>query len=101
MYTEPIYHITGSAQWELAKEKGYYEADSIAKEGFIHCSTAQQVAGVLERYYADTSGLIKLTINPKKLIHPLKFELASSVNEYFPHIYGTLNLSAVENIEFI
>ena len=101
MYTEPIYHITTAAEWEAAKLQGYYKAASLAIEGFIHCSTAQQVAGVLERYYTDTSGLIKLTINPKKLIHPLKFELASSVNEYFPHIYGSLNLDAVEEIEYI
>ncbi|MCA6440635.1 MAG: DUF952 domain-containing protein [Sediminibacterium sp.] len=101
MHTEPIYHITSSAQWELAKVKGYYEADSIAKEGFIHCSTAKQVAGVLERYYLGRTDLVKLTINPEKLAYPLKFDFADSVNEYFPHIYGTLNLSAVEKIEFI
>jgi uncharacterized protein (DUF952 family) len=44
-----IYHITSTTLWELAKAQGYYEAPSLADEGFIHCSQRHQVAGVLER----------------------------------------------------
>jgi len=93
--SEFIYHITTHDQWERAKELGAYEADSLATEGFIHCRTADHVAGVLERYYKGQTGLVKLTIERNKLERPLIFELAGSINEVFPHIHGPLNLDAV------
>lgn len=90
-----IYHITTGKEWDEANIKGYYEAASLSAEGFIHCSTETQVKGVLERYFSGRSQLLKLVIDTDKLAAPLKFELAPSVNEMFPHIYGTLNLDAV------
>ncbi|WP_423055808.1 DUF952 domain-containing protein, partial [Bacillus atrophaeus] len=47
-----IYHVTTAAEWKAALEKGVYESASLPKEGFIHCSQEEQVAGVLERYFA-------------------------------------------------
>jgi uncharacterized protein (DUF952 family) len=96
-----IYHITTQANWNVAMMQGYYSADSIALEGFIHCSKKEQVEGVLKRYYKGVKDLILLTIDPSKVTALLKYELAPSVNEEFPHIYGTLNLDAVVNIENI
>lgn len=90
-----IYHITTLEQWQKAMELGSYEADSLATEGFIHCSTEDQVAGVLDRYYKGQTGLVKLTIERSKVERPLIFELAGSINEVFPHIHGPLNLDAV------
>ena len=98
---EMIYHITTAGHWQAAVKKGYYEAASLHSEGFIHCSQAQQVAGVLDRYYKNATGLVKLSIDPSKLQHELKYELAPSVNEAFPHVYGVINLDAVVNIENI
>lgn len=93
--SEFIYHITTAAQWEKATNEGVYTADSLATEGFIHCSTEDQVAGVLERYYQGQKGLVRLTIQRNKVERPLIFELAGSINEVFPHIHGPLNLDAV------
>ena len=94
-----IFHVTTSGEWEQARSQGYYEAASLATEGFIHCSTAEQVKGVIERYFAGVPDLIKLSIDSSKLQAPLKFELAPSINQEFPHIYGRLNLDAVTNAE--
>ena len=41
-----IFHITTESQWQNALEQGFYLADSLEKEGFIHASTAQQHRGV-------------------------------------------------------
>lgn len=95
MNGEYIYHITTLSKWEIALSQGYYEADTLVKEGFMHCSTEDQVAGVLERYYNGQAGLVKLTIQKDQVERPLIFELAGSINEVFPHIHGTLNLNAV------
>lgn len=94
-----IYHITTKQAWEAAQAKGYYEAPSLQAEGFIHCSKAEQVRGVLERYYSGQKELLKLTIDPEKLASPLKFEMAPSVNEDFPHVYGTINVEAVVEVD--
>lgn len=94
-----IYHVSTAQQWQIAQQQGFYEVESLTIEGFIHCSKMEQVAGVLERYYKDQTGLLLLHIDESKLTASLKYELAPSVNEEFPHIYGRLNLDAVVKIE--
>jgi uncharacterized protein (DUF952 family) len=94
-----IYHITTKQDWNIAKEKGFYVAPSLETEGFIHCSEEQQVKGVLERYYKGKSDLLKLVIDSGKVGSELKYELAPSINENFPHIYGPINLSSVVSVE--
>ena len=94
-----IYHVVSSSNWQQATEQGFYEADSLALEGFIHTSRAEQVQGVLARYYAGQTNLLLLHIDETKLTSPLQYELAPSVNEEFPHIYGPLNLDAVVKTE--
>lgn len=94
-----IYHVTTKENWEKAVAAGFYEAPSLHTEGFIHNSTAAQVQGVLERYYAGQSKLVLLHIAETKLIAELKYELAPSVNEMFPHIFGVINLDAIIKTE--
>jgi uncharacterized protein (DUF952 family) len=96
-----IYHIIRQADWQTALEKGYYRAESVDIEGFMHCSTNNQVQGVLERYYANQPNLYKLTIQTDLVLAEIKYELAPSVYELFPHIYGNLNLNAVIAVEEI
>ncbi|MFY7965061.1 MAG: DUF952 domain-containing protein [Chitinophagaceae bacterium] len=95
---ENIYHITTINEWEVAKRDGFYVAASLPIEGFIHCSKAEQVEGVLERYYKGVTGLVKLVIDVSKLNHKLIYELAPSINQEFPHIYGSINIDAVVNV---
>lgn len=90
-----IYHITSRHSWNLALEAGYYEHASLATEGFIHCAEEQQVQGVLERYFSGQQDLLRLTIDTSLLHARLQYDLAPSVQETFPHIYGPLNTDAV------
>ena len=96
-----IYHVTTKANWEEAVENGAYITPSLATEGFIHNSTESQVAGVLQRYYAGQKDLVLLHIAEEKLTAELKYELAPSVNEMFPHIFGAINFDAVVDVEKI
>jgi uncharacterized protein (DUF952 family) len=90
-----IYHITTKAEWAEANKIGFYEAPSLALEGFIHCSDEHQVAGVLNRYFKGKGPLVKLTIDTNKLNTRFQYDYSPSINEAFPHIYGRLNLDAV------
>lgn len=94
-----IYHVVDTTLWLKALELGYYEAASVQTEGFMHASQQQQVKGVLDRYYAGKTDLLLLHIDESRLTAPLKYELAPSVNEEFPHLYGRLNLDAVIKTE--
>lgn len=96
-----IYHVTTKQAWNEALKKGAYTTDSLVVEGFIHNSTFSQVPGVLDRYYRNQAGLILLHIEESLLTSALKYELAPSVNEMFPHIFGPININAVVNVEEI
>lgn len=90
-----IYHIAFASDWNVAKQKGYYEHPSLKDEGFIHCSQEQQVAGVLERYFSGKTDLIKLVIDTDKLTSKFVFDWSPSTADTFPHIYGPINMDAV------
>jgi uncharacterized protein (DUF952 family) len=98
MESEYIYHVTTQDEWEQSKKTGAYQPAQFAQEGFIHCSTEQQVEGVLDRFYKGQTGLVKLKIEKAKLQRPLLFELATDLDELFPHIYGALNLDSVVEV---
>jgi len=94
-----IYHITTAEAWQAAQESGQYEAPSLKDEGFIHCSEAYQVSGVLERYFTGKTNLVKLFIDTDKLENQYVQEWSPSVKDTFPHVYGTINTSAVIMVE--
>ncbi len=89
-----IYHIVLPEVWEKFKDEKFYEADSLASEGFIHCSFADQLEAVLQRYYKGAEQVLILTIDTEKLTSKL-VEEPSTNNEIYPHIYGQINLDSV------
>jgi uncharacterized protein (DUF952 family) len=90
-----IYHITAASAWQTAQEKGQYEHPSLHSEGFIHCSYRDQLAETARVHYREQSNLVLLCLNPALLKSELKVETSRS-GAQFPHLYGSLNLDAVE-----
>jgi uncharacterized protein (DUF952 family) len=93
-----IYHVTTGGDWEAARQKGFYEHPSLSAEGFIHCSQENQVAGVLDRYFAGQTNLVKLVIDTDRLTSHFVFDWSPSTQDTFPHIYGPINLDAVTDV---
>ena len=91
--SSPILHITTETAWQAAQSTGEYRADSLESEGFIHCSTLEQVIATANRYYAGRRDLVLLWIDPHALAADLRWEEAHG--ERYPHLYGALNLDAV------
>lgn len=100
-----IYHLCSPAAWRQAQDKGEYRAPSLASEGFIHCSRAEQLAGVIRAFYGDADSLLLLCIDETGLDAELRWEAPAHAKsphepalsgESFPHLYGALNLDAVE-----
>lgn len=94
-----IYHIAFQTDWADALTTGEYHVSTrgrtVEQEGFIHASTATQVAGVANAFYADAEDLLLLVIDPERLTAPLKYDPVPGAAEPFPHIYGPLNVDAV------
>ncbi|MCA2700185.1 MAG: DUF952 domain-containing protein [Microcystis sp. M179S2] len=100
-----IYHITTERGWQIAREMGEYRAYSLKNEGFIHCSTLEQIPKVVAAFYQNQPDLLVLAISPEQLQSPVKWEQPQHPNqenatlelekETFPHIYGAINLESV------
>jgi uncharacterized protein (DUF952 family) len=94
-----IYHIADADSWARAREDGEYRLStrdaSLAEVGFIHASSAHQVAQVANAFYADATGLVLLVIDTGRVGPPVRYEEAAGTGESFPHIYGPLNADAV------
>lgn len=88
-----ILHICDPQAWEEAQKTGVYRADSLEGEGFIHCSTWEQISGVMNRFYADETELLVLRIDPAKVTAEIRWETADG--DEYPHLYGPLNVAAV------
>ena len=93
-----IFHVTTNTNWKEAKANGFYIHPSLKDEGFIHCSQEHQVAGVLERYFAGRTDLVKLVIDTDKLTSKFVFDWSPSSADTFPHVYGVINLDAVVDV---
>ena len=90
-----IFHLTPAATWADARRAGVYAADSLATEGFIHCSTAEQVVWVANNRFRDRHDFVLLHIDSGRLSAPVKYENLEGGAQMFPHVYGPLNLDAV------
>ena len=90
-----IFHITSAAAAKQAEQSGEYAPEAFAREGFIHCSYAHQVDGVLKRIFQGQTGLVLLEIDPSRLSCRVVDENLEGGTELFPHVYGRLPMSAV------
>jgi uncharacterized protein (DUF952 family) len=94
-----IYHIAYQADWAAAQRDGEYLTSSRgrtqAEEGFIHASTADQLAGVANAFYAGDDDLLVLVIDEERLRPEVVYEEVPGMTAPFPHIYGPLNVDAV------
>ncbi|HEY9752664.1 MAG TPA: DUF952 domain-containing protein [Coleofasciculaceae cyanobacterium] len=88
-----LYHITSQPQWQQAQKLGDYRPPSLQSEGFIHCSTRQQVLSTANRFFQHQTGLVLLGIDPNLVEATIRDDAAD--DDFFPHIYGPLNIGAV------
>jgi glutathione S-transferase len=72
---------------------------TLEQEGFIHCSTREQMVDTANRFYGDLDQLVVLTIDPHLVAAPIVYEPpAPGVDGLFPHIYGPLPVAAVNAV---
>lgn len=94
----PIFHIVPQSTWEAASDTGWYRPESLDVEGFVHCSEADQVAGVADAYYGGRTDLLLLEIDPARLRAKVVREAGSPRQGLFPHVYGPLPVDSVVQV---
>jgi uncharacterized protein (DUF952 family) len=90
-----IYKICERAQWRAAEAAGQYRGSGVDEhDGFIHFSTAAQLAETASRHFAKTVDLMLVAVDAGALGAQLRWE-RSRGGDLFPHLYAALPLGAV------
>jgi uncharacterized protein (DUF952 family) len=99
LVTDFIYKICSRAAFREAEAAGELAASADdVRDGYIHLSSRAQVRGTLERHFRDQRDLVLLTVAVERLpAGALRWE-ASRDGQRFPHLYGSLPVSAVERV---
>ena len=90
-----IFHITRKTDWDTTLAAGSYAADTLATEGFIHCSTAKQVIATANRLFKGKTGLVLLCVETDHVKAEIRYENLEGGPRLFPHVYGALEIAAI------
>jgi uncharacterized protein (DUF952 family) len=90
-----IYKISPASAWREAERQGVYRgsADDL-RDGFIHFSTAAQVAETARKHFFGQTGLVLIAVDTAALGDALRWERSRN-DELFPHLYRDVDLGAV------
>jgi uncharacterized protein (DUF952 family) len=89
-----IFKIVPRAEWEAA-DAAYHGSAHDKADGFLHFSTAPQLAETLRLYYAGQDDLLLIAVEADRLGAALTWEHAPSRGEDFPHLFAALPRAAV------
>src|SRR5437667_10222158 len=86
-----IYHMSPAETWAAAVAAGRYDGtEDDRRDGFIHFSTAAQIAESARRHRAGQPGLLLISIESARLGDRLRWE-PSRGGDLFPHLYGAVD----------
>jgi uncharacterized protein (DUF952 family) len=90
-----IFKIAGAAEWRAAETAGVFAGAVVDRaDGYIHFSTAAQVAETAAKWFAGRDDLVLAAIDAEALGTDLRWE-PSRGGALFPHLYASLPFSAV------
>jgi uncharacterized protein (DUF952 family) len=94
----PILHLVSLDDWRVAVDLGEYRPASLETEGFIHFSTADQVAATAQRFYTAVPDLALVLVDGDG--YDVSFEeptdaVAGGWDELFPHVHRPVDPSSI------
>ncbi len=96
-----IYHFCPEADWQAASATGEYTAESLATQGFIHCSPLDHVHVPATLLAPGRTDLVVLEIDESALpIAPVweEGDPPDPDGRLFPHVYGPIPTAAVTKV---
>jgi uncharacterized protein (DUF952 family) len=91
-----LLHIVAETDWNQVD--GTYHPQSLEVEGFIHCSTVDNVLIPANERFLGRRDLLLIVIDQSALCAPVIVEDCEERGVMFPHIYGPLELTAVKHV---
>jgi len=91
---QTAYKILTADQWAALEADAFSGAPIDQADGFVHLSTAAQLAETLDLHFSGQSGLVIAAIDLILLGHAVRWE-PSRQGQLFPHVYARLTLDAV------
>ena len=88
------YKILTEEQWDALRADRFAGAPVDQADGFVHLSTAAQLAETLDRHFAGQSSLVLAAIDLSRLGPAVRWE-PSRHGDLFPHVYARLTLDTV------
>ena len=93
-----IYKICPASAWREAERQGVYRGSADdARDGYIHFSTGAQVAETARKFFTGQTALFLVEVDADALGSALRWERSRN-DELFPHLYGELDLGAVNGV---
>ncbi|MGB3148489.1 MAG: DUF952 domain-containing protein [Paracoccaceae bacterium] len=90
-----ILKIFRRPEWNQFRDAGTTAGAPVdLADGYIHFSTASQVAATAAKYFAKESDLVLVAFDPAAMGDALKWEAARG-GDLFPHLYRPLRLEEV------
>jgi uncharacterized protein (DUF952 family) len=90
-----VYKICEQDAWRNAAAAGVFRGSDVdVRDGFIHFSTAAQVAETAAKHFGQKRDLVLVAVDGDALGPPLRWE-RSRGGDLFPHLYAELPIAAV------
>ena len=85
-----IFKILTAEQWGALEREGFTDGAPVdLADGFIHFSTAAQLAETAAKHFAGQDGLMLVAVDSDSVDDALKWE-PSRGGDLFPHLHRTL-----------
>ena len=103
MVENNLYKILRTHEWEDASQTGSILSEVDTKDGFIHLSTAVQLAATLSFFFKDSETVLLLQLDMDKIeMNKLIFEEPYPNDGLrkgsFPHLYSELTTSQISKV---
>lgn len=101
--TDKVYKVLRADEWETASNTGKIITDLDKGDGFIHLSTAVQLAATLSFFFQDSDEVILLQLDLEKLdkdklLYEEPYPNQGKRKSAFPHLYSELRTDQIANV---
>ena len=101
--TYKVYKVVRANEWETASNTGKIVTDLDNVDGFIHLSTAVQLAATLSFFFQDSDEVFLLQLDLEKLdkdklLYEEPYPNEGKRKSAFPHLYSELRTDQIVNV---
>ncbi|MDQ2648167.1 MAG: DUF952 domain-containing protein [Actinomycetota bacterium] len=92
-----VFHLATPEQWATAQTTGIIAPPSLELEGFVHCSTEEQLAGTIDRHFTGVDALALLRLDLTALGDDLRWDEVRP-GQVYPHVYRAIRVDEVLDV---